>query len=271
MRLGIRLLRVAWHLGSGLLQVALLFRFWSAAQKQARIRTWSRRLLAICGLSLQVRGLPPLAGAGGRLLVANHVSWLDIFALNAVAPERFVAKAEVARWPLVGWLARQMGTLFVTRMRNGGTQNQVAQAAAVLQGGGGLALFPEGTTTTGGQLLPFKAGFFQAALDTQSAVWPVLCRYTDLQGGRNENMAFCGDTSLWQSLCLILRQPQQSCVVLDFLPPLAAQGSRRALADKTHAYLAAKLAEPVYIVQTASAPESPLAGIKTSLLTREIS
>ena len=93
MRLAVRLLQVAWHLGSGLVQVALVFRFLSDAQKQARVQAWSRRLLTICGLRLQVRGLPPQADAGGRLLVGNHVSWLDIFAFNAVVPGRFVAKA----------------------------------------------------------------------------------------------------------------------------------------------------------------------------------
>ena len=258
MRLAVRLLQVAWHLGSGLVQVALVFRFLSDAQKQTRVQAWSRRLLAICGLRLQVRGLPPQAGAGGRLLVGNHVSWLDIFALNAVVPGRFVAKAEVARWPVAGYLARQMGTLFVKRMRNGGTQGKVAQAAAILRSGGSLALFPEGTTTVGDQVLPFKSSFFQAALDTQSAVWPVLCRYVGDDGRLNADMAYCGETSMWQSLCLILTQPQPSHVVLDFLPPLAAQGSRRALADKTHACLAAKLAEPVYVVQTASMPDELL-------------
>lgn len=255
----IGLLCIGWHLGSGLLQMAVLFRFLPQAGKQARMQTWSRRLLAICGIRLQVRGLPPLSAAGGHMLVANHISWLDIFALNAVLPGRFVAKAEVAHWPIVGYLARQAGTLFVTRGRNGGTQEHIIQAARVLQGHENLVLFPEGTTSNGDRLLPFKSSFFQTALDQRSAVWPVLCRYVDSEGRMNTDVAYCGDTSLWQSLCLILKQPQPSCVVLDFLPPVAAQGSRRALADKVHACMAYRLAEPVCIVQTASgSDEVPL-------------
>ncbi|UOO82260.1 1-acyl-sn-glycerol-3-phosphate acyltransferase [Uruburuella testudinis] len=250
LRLPVRLLCIGWHVAGGVLQMAFLFRFLSPAQKRDRIQAWSQRLLSICGVALQVRGLPPLPCAGGNLLVANHVSWLDIFALNAVMPNRFVAKAEVARWPLVGYLARQTGTLFVARERSGSTQAKVAQAAAILQSGDNLVLFPEGTTSMGDRLLPFKSSFFQAALDRRSAVWPLLCRYVDGGGCLNPNMAYCGDTSLWQSLCLILRQRQGSLVVLDFLPPVPAQGSRRELAEKVYARMADKLAEPVCLVQT---------------------
>ena len=219
------------------------------------MQAWSRRLLAICGIRLQVRGLPPLSAAGGQMLVANHISWLDIFALNAVLPGRFVAKAEVAHWPMIGYLARQAGTLFVTRGRNGGTQEHIMQAARVLQGRENLVLFPEGTTSTGDRLLPFKPSFFQTALDQRSAVWPVLCRYVRADGSLNADMAYCGDTSLWQSLCLILKQQDASYVVLEFLPPVAATGSRRELADKVHAGMAYRLAGPVRIVQTASAAD----------------
>lgn len=263
MRLVLRLLYTGWHIGSGVFQMAVLFRFCSEAQKRRRIQVWSQQLLDICRVRLVVRGLPPQPGESGRMLVANHVSWLDIFAMNAVMPNRFIAKADIARWPVVGYLIRQAGTLFVSRERNSGTQDKVSQATQILQGGDNLALFPEGTTSEGDVLLPFKSSFFQVAIDVGCPVWPVLCRYVHVDGSLNKNMAYCGDTSLWESMNLILGQEQAGYVVVDYLPSVPAQATRRELANQVYERLAQKLQEPVDLVgvasQTGSAPATELA------------
>ena len=244
MRTVFRLCLVGLHMLSGVLQMALWFPWVSRQRQLVRIGAWSAQLLDICGVRLQVNGVPPVPESGALMLAANHISWLDVFAINAVVPARFVAKAEVAHWPVAGYLARKAGTVFVSRERGGGTRTKVAQTAQALCDGEVVAIFPEGTTTVGDAVLPFKSSFFQIALDHQAKVMPVLCRYPLADGGLNEQMAYCGDTSFVQSLRAIVAQPQ-SVVLLDFLPPLAAEGSRRELAAKVHAQLAAKLAESV--------------------------
>ena len=123
-----------------------------------------------------------------------------------------------------------------------------------------MAVFPEGTTTVGDMVLPFKSSFFQIALDNQAMVMPVLCRYPLAGGGLNEQMAYCGDTSFVQSLRAIVAQPQ-SVVVLDFLPPLAAVGSRRELAAQVHAQLAARLAESVPVPPTTESGRAEAAAV----------
>ena len=240
-----RLGRVEAHLESGAMQMALLFRWLDERRLQARIRAWSAKLLAICGVEHGVSGLPPMKMAGGQLWVANHVSWLDIFALNAVEPVRFVAKAEVARWPLVGYLAKQAGTIFVSRegvCRSG--RRQIDEVAMLLQQGRHVVVFPEGTTTRGQTLLPFKSSFFQAALDAQCLVAPVVCRYPQADGSANEAMAYCDDTRLIASLWRILGLSHAQ-VRIQFLPPVLAEGNRRDFSRHIQAQLTKKLAEPL--------------------------
>ena len=250
MRTSFRLCLVGLHMLGGVLQMALWFPWLSRQRQLARISAWSAQLLKICGVRLLVNGVPPVPEAGPLMLAANHISWLDVFAVNAVVPARFVAKAEVAHWPVAGYLARKAGTVFVSRERSGGTSAKVAQTAQALCDGEVVAIFPEGTTTVGDVVLPFKSSFFQIALDHRAKVMPVLCRYPLADGGLNEQMAYCGDTSFVQSLRAIVAQPQ-SVVVLDFLPPLAAEGSRRELAAEVRAQLAAKLAESVPMLPVA--------------------
>ncbi|MDF6874714.1 1-acyl-sn-glycerol-3-phosphate acyltransferase, partial [Escherichia coli] len=106
------------HLVEGLVTCALLFWWIKPHTKQALIQRWSRKLLALFRVSLVVHG-EPVAGKelAGSMLVSNHVSWIDIYAINSWYPPRFVAKSEIRSWPVIGWLCAQTGVLFVERAR----------------------------------------------------------------------------------------------------------------------------------------------------------
>ena len=125
--------------------------------------------LSTGGGSKVTLALPP-----GRLVVANHLSWLDIFAIDALCPASFVAKSEIARWPLVGTLVARAGTLFIERGRRHAVHRLIEHIERSLQAGGRVAVFPEGTTGAGHALLPFHANLIQAAVDAQAPVVPVL-------------------------------------------------------------------------------------------------
>lgn len=198
-----RLLRAVLHLVHGALVMALRFPALDDAGRHERIRWWSAGLLRVMGLELQASGTPR---AGATLIVANHVSWLDIAALHAVAPHaRFVSKADVQRWPLLGWLIRGAGTLFIERERKRDAMRVVHQTAEALSDGQTVAIFPEGTTSDGRDLLPFHANLLQAAIATSTPVQPVLLRYADGQGPFSRAVEFLGDMTLmgsvWRVVC----------------------------------------------------------------------
>ena len=150
----LRVARLAWHVLRAATVAATLFPFLSAAQRRLRVRWFSRELLAILGVRLTVSGEPPRAADTPAMLVANHVSWLDICAINAAHAMRFVAKSEIRRWPLIGWLCAQGGTLFIERAQRRHTLNINAQIVAGLKAGDTFAVFPEGTITSGDVVLP---------------------------------------------------------------------------------------------------------------------
>ena len=259
MRFYWRLLRLGLHLVSGVLQMALLFRWLGNRQKQARIKRWSQQLLKILGVRLSVHGLPPQTG--GMLLAANHISWLDIFLINSVVPQRFVAKSEVRSWPVIGYLAEQAGTMFVRREHGGKTAEKVKEVETALRWHDSVTLFPEGTTSSGCGILPFKSSFFQAALEVKTPVLPLLCCYPDAAGQADESMAYYNDVSLWQSIKVLLGRAENTAV-LHFLPPVAARGTRRELADSVRLRLLEKMAwqygvaaSPAIITEVNSTPD----------------
>ena len=152
-----RLLRTICHLCVGLLTCAVIFPWIGAAGRTLHVQRWSLRLLKICRVRVEVIN-PHGAGSAVRaLIVANHVSWLDIFVINAFEPCRFVAKADIRDWPLIGWLCAKTGTIFIARGRLRDVRRIYQQLVASLAAGERIAVFPEGTTAAQGELLPFHA------------------------------------------------------------------------------------------------------------------
>lgn len=163
----------------------------------------ARRTLAILGVGVTLRGADALRD-GPLLVVANHVSWLDVYLLNALAPARFVAKSEVRRWPLVGPIAAAFGTFFIVR----GSYRDAARVkdaiAAALRRGERVVVFPEGTTTDGTRVAPFYAALLQAAIDAGVPVQPIAIRYVGPDGAPDAAAAFVDDMSFATSLARIL-------------------------------------------------------------------
>jgi 1-acyl-sn-glycerol-3-phosphate acyltransferase len=237
-----RLARTALHLLHGMAVMALRFPALDAAGRRQRIRWWSAGVLRHIGMTLEVSGT---AHAGATLLVANHVSWLDIVALHAVVPHaRFVSKADVQRWPLLGWLIRGAGTLFIERDSKRDALRVVHATAAALQAGDTVAVFPEGTTGTGPEPLPFHANLLQAAVVTGTPVQPAVLRFSDAEHRFSPAVEFVGATTLAQSVWRVATA-RRLIVHVDLLPALSGEdvsgGGRRALAQRLRALVVERL------------------------------
>ena len=235
-----RLLRTAVHVLHGIAVMALRFPSLDDAGRQARIGWWSAKLLRMMGLRLHTSGLPR---PGATLLAANHVSWLDIAALHAVAPHaRFVSKADVLGWPLLGWLIRGAGTLFIERERKRDAVRVVHAMAEALGAGQTVAIFPEGTTGDGRSVLLFHANLLQAAIATGTPVQPAVLRYADAGDRFSRSVEFLGATTLLQSLWRVACARGLK-VHVDLLPPEGTRhADRRALAAHLHELIADRLA-----------------------------
>ncbi len=211
--------------------------WYMSGRGSARIHRWMGELCDIIGLEVRVQGTPV---AGPALLVANHISWMDVIALAATARTGFVAKAEVARWPLIGVLARSAGTLFIERARSGELNATLEAMLNTLAAGRRIALFPEGTTSTGATVLPFRAALFEAARRGGAVVQPVALRYGE-QATPDPLAPFVGDDSLLAHLRRTL--PRRRTVLhVHFLAPMPATVGRRVLADRSLAAIRAALA-----------------------------
>lgn len=150
-----------------------------------------------------------MSGRGtGVLVVANHLSWLDILVLGAVQPMRMVAKVEVRDWPLLGALARRIGTLFIDRRGLRSLPGVVDQVAGALRGGAVIGLFPEGTTWCGAASGEFRRAGFQAALDAHAPIRPVAQRFRLPDGTPTTVGAFIGEDTLLDSMLRVLRLPR---------------------------------------------------------------
>jgi len=175
------------------------------------------------------------------MIVANHVSWLDIFALNAVSPVRFVAKSEIRRWPAIGWLSARTGTLFIERGRRRDTARVSGLVTEAMRSGDVVAVFPEGTTTDGSQVLRFHSSLLQPALAAEAGVQPVALRFERSDGSLCVEAAYDGDKSLWHTLLQIVAQ-REIIARLHFLPPLeTGAADRRALANAAQSAIISSL------------------------------
>jgi 1-acyl-sn-glycerol-3-phosphate acyltransferase len=230
-RLAWRLACLGLHLLRGLATCALMFPWAGAGLRERLIRRWSARLLAICRVRVaRVPGEAPLAHA---LVVSNHVSWLDIFVINSVCPCRFVAKAEIRAWPVVGWLASQAGTVFIARGSRRDLRQTFQGLVDALGQGQRVAFFPEGTTASQGSLLPFHANLFEAAVDAGVAVQPHALAYLDARGHWHPAVEYVGDTTFVDSILRILGGEPMTARLACLAPIPAAGAHRRDLAQAT--------------------------------------
>ena len=235
-----RLLRCVGHGVHGVLIVLLRFGTLPVAERQRYVQWWATKTLRLMGITLRLDGAPV---AGAVLLVANHISWLDIMAVHAVCPHaRFVSKADVKSWPLMRHLVDAGGTLYLERERKRDALRVVHAMAEALTAGDTVAIFPEGTTSDGQALLPFHANLLQAAIATETPVQPVAIRFSDSTHAVSRAVEFVGATTLAQSLWRVARG-DELVVRVALLPPRAtALADRRGLAEQLRSDIAAALA-----------------------------
>lgn len=192
---------------------------------------WCRGLAILLGLRIHCQGE---AQPGPVLLVANHISWLDIIAISAICPVQFLAKQEVAHWPLMGWLSRRAGTLFI--QRGAGAANAIEQLSWRLRGGQRMLVFPEGTSTPGHTVQRFHPRLFQAAIHSRCPVQPLCVQYPHPQGV-HPLAPFVGNDALLPHLWRILGEAEIP-VTLMFLPPISSSGQcRNHLASLSHGHI----------------------------------
>ncbi|MFC5476155.1 lysophospholipid acyltransferase family protein [Paraherbaspirillum soli] len=243
-----RLLRVFVHLFVGLWTCAFVFPLTDAAGRQRRIRQWSIKLLVICRVRLELRNPSGAEAAARALIVANHVSWLDIFVINSLQSCRFVAKSDIRDWPLVGWLCEKSGTIFIARGKQRDVRRIFQGLVTSIQAGERVAFFPEGTTAAQGGVLPFHANLFEAALDAKVPVQPYALRYLDADGALHPAADFIGDMTFAQSMIAILKARPMIAELIQLAPIETAGVHRRALAVTTRAAIAGALGQTQSVV-----------------------
>ena len=231
MRTPLRLARVVFHLLIGL-DAALAYARLPEKARHALLRRWALGLLRALGVRLTVSGA---MARGPALIVANHVSWLDVIALAACAPAVFICKSEIAAWPGIGWLLERVGTIFIRRdsFRDVWRVNNVLRERFAAQMS--VAAFPEGTTTMGGELRAFRPALFQPAVERGLPVQPVAIAYS------SRAAAYVGETSFFESL-LSICAARSIEVHLTVLPPLSPGLTRKQAARAAHGAIAACLA-----------------------------
>lgn len=234
-------LRAAWrsmrllaHVAKGAWIVAFRFPQLHYWQQHEHVQAWAATLLARAGVGLQIEGQPPASGP--VLLVSNHISWLDIPLLHAARHCRFISKSDVKGWPIIGTLATAAGTLYIQRSSRRDAMRMITAMADAFKRGEILAVFPEGTTGDGRELLSFHSNLLEAAVQVDAPVQPVGLRFVDGQTGQPSFAAtYVGDETLLGSIWRVL-SAEQLMAVVHYGEPQHAQGrDRRAWAKDLHA------------------------------------
>lgn len=205
----------------GVLLASLVLPVASKSLRLQLIKWWCRRLLAAFNVRVISHGHIPIQSEAlkNTLFVANHISWTDIHALNSIVPLRFIAKSEIKSWPVFGYLAIKANALFIDRGKRQDAARIINTTALSLEAGNNLCFFPEGTTTDGTAIKPFKSSLIQAAIQTNATIWPVAIRYPGPNGKANTAIAYAGETSMRESMQQILSQ-KNPVVELHFLAPI---------------------------------------------------
>lgn len=222
----LRLARVLLHVFAGVLTCAFIFPFIGSVKREALVRRWSLQLLTLCKVKVRL-----LDQSGGQmpehaLIIANHVSWLDIFVINSWQACHFVAKSDIRSWPIAGWLSAQAGTIFLARGKQREVRRIYEGLVHQLKDDKRIAFFPEGTTGPQGGVLPFHANLFEAAIEAEVPILPFAVRYVDVKGQLHPAADFIGEMTFAESMKLILQSGSMTAELIQ-LPMIATDGAHR--------------------------------------------
>lgn len=215
------------------LLISLVSFGWLSLEARAQVASrWFHWVLRGLGVRLVVTGQTALPGRP-VLFVSNHISWLDIPVFGAARPVRFVSKDDVLHWPVLGWLARRAGTLFLDRASGRAAHRLTTTIAEAIGSGERVIIFPEGTTTDGRSLLPFRPMLLQSAVDAGACVVPVSLHYLDAAGRLTPAAAFTGEMNFTDTLANIVAV-RGLVAAVEFHTPIDSRGLDRAeLARRT--------------------------------------
>lgn len=208
--------------------MAVVFPLVDRPHQQRIISRWSARLLDILRIRVRATGVERFEPR--TLIVANHVSWLDIWLLHSVTAVCFVAKSEIRRWPMIGWMAAKARTLFIERARKRDAHRIAGTIHAALHADETVAVFPEGTTSDGTDVRRFHASLLQPAVDLQIRVQTIAIRYCNPDGSINTDVAYADETTLWQSVRRVLAHPELHAEIIELGDIDIAGKSRRDIA-----------------------------------------
>ena len=238
----LRVIRLLFHVASGILQ-SIVYPYFSNAVQQRMMKNWAAGILRILNIQLHYKNT--LSDTKPVLFVANHISWLDICLIMAMQPTQFVAKSEIRNWPVIGFLCRRVGTLFIKRAKQRDIVRINQEISEALATGEYVCIFPEGGTSDGTQTHHFHASLLQSAVSADAIIYPIAIRYLDHTGAICHDAAYT-DISLLTSLRQILRQP---CIegVLNCGEPIHSAGkNRRELARLSEEAITQCLSQPAY-------------------------
>ena len=221
-----RTARVSVHIVGGLATTVFVFPWIGQPKKELLIRKWCQQFLRMLRVEARVHWRHDGGFPGNVLIVANHISWLDIFVLNALQPARFIAKADLRRMPVVGRLIANVGTLFIERERRRDTHTVNRHTVDALARGDVVAVFPEATTSDGRGLLKFHSSLLQSIVDAEGHVQPIAIRYRTLADEHCDAPAYVGGLSLIGSFWRVTGE-REFVAELHLMPPVSAQAGHR--------------------------------------------
>jgi 1-acyl-sn-glycerol-3-phosphate acyltransferase len=224
--LKLRILRVILHILVGVATCACIFPFIAKEKHEILVRRWSQQLLVL--FKIRVRFIDQSGGQipDHALIVANHVSWLDIFVLNSWKACHFVAKSDIRSWPIAGWLSAQAGTIFLARGKQRDVRRIYEGLVHQLQDNKRIAFFPEGTTAAQGEILPFHANLFEAAIEAKVPILPFAIRYVDQSGQLHHAVDFIGEMTFEESMRAILNAGEITAELIQ-LPSISSDAAHR--------------------------------------------
>ncbi len=243
----VRSARALMHIVGGLGTTVFIFPWVGPTTRQNLIRRWCRQFLAMLKVEARVHWRHGEGMPGNVLIVANHISWLDIFVLSSFQPARFIAKADLRRLPVVGRLIGNVGTLFIERERRRDTHTVNRRTVEALERGDIVAVFPEGTTGDGTGLLKFHSSLLQSAVDAKAHVQPIAIRYRTPSDAYCAAPAYVGELSLVGSFWRVTGERRMTAE-LHVMPPFpAGTAHRRELSRAAEEAIRTALASPAHV------------------------
>ena len=224
-----RSLWVSLLLTRAAMELVLFIGFQAKSSKAARghwLKRTAQGLLGAMGVKVSVQGPPPTGG----LLVSNHLGYLDILVLASVAPVVFVSKAEVRRWPVFGWLAKCAGTIFIKRESRADVVRAGDEIEQMLECGAVVVLFPEGTSSDGRSVLPFRSSLLEPVLRHKHPVSIAALDYRLNDGSVEQEVCYWGDMVLGAHLLNLLSKEKIQAGVRFGVPTIGACADRKELA-----------------------------------------